>query len=97
MKITAKIQNDIPKEMESYLKVVERVAKRSYDFFVRQTPIDTGNARRNTKLNDTTIEANYNYASALDKGWSKQAPDGMSAPTMDKMEKYLDEEIKKIK
>lgn len=97
MKIKAKIQNDIPKEIAAYQQVARQVAKRSYDFFVKQTPIDTGNARKNTRLNDTTIEANYNYASALDKGWSKQAPDGMSQPTIDNMEKYLDEEIKKIR
>lgn len=45
------------------------------------TPIDTGNARRKTQLkNKTTIAANYQYATALDNGHSKQAPNGMTKP-----------------
>jgi len=54
------------------------------------TPIDTGNARKNTRLvNKKRIEANYPYARVLDKGrhmtargarGSKQAPRGMTRP-----------------
>jgi hypothetical protein len=49
--------------------------------FVRLTPIRTGNARRHTHLvGNKTIEANYPYATRLDHGWSKQAPNGMTKP-----------------
>jgi len=49
--------------------------------FKELTPIDTGNARRNTTLrNKTTIVANYPYVERLDKGWSKQARNGMTQP-----------------
>jgi hypothetical protein len=49
--------------------------------FKSLTPIDTGNARRKTKLvGNTTIEANYAYAQPLDNGHSKQAPQGMTKP-----------------
>jgi hypothetical protein len=49
--------------------------------FKSLTPIDTGNARRKTKLvSNTTIEANYVYAQRLDQGHSKQAPQGMTKP-----------------
>jgi hypothetical protein len=49
--------------------------------FKSLTPIDTGNARRNTKLRgNTAIEANYAYAQPLDSGHSKQAPQGMTKP-----------------
>jgi hypothetical protein len=45
------------------------------------TPIRTGYARRNTKLrNKRTIIADYNYATDLDDGKSKQAPRGMTEP-----------------
>lgn len=49
--------------------------------FVKDTPIRSGNARRNTKLRGSTIEANYAYAKRLDEGWSKQSPQGMTKPT----------------
>ena len=61
--------------------------------FKKLTPIDTGNARRKTTLqNKTTIKANYPYAERLDKGWSKQAPTGMVKP----FEKWIVSQVKKI-
>lgn len=51
--------------------------------FVRVTPIRTGNARRNTELRGSEIQANYPYSVRLEKeGWSRQAPQGMSQPTI---------------
>lgn len=54
------------------------------------TPIDTGHARRSTRLvNKKRIQAAYAYAAVLDKGrhmtnrgarGSKQAPKGMTGP-----------------
>lgn len=55
--------------------------KEAYDFWVKQTPVRSGNARRKTRLSQNTIEANYPYAQRLDEGWSEQAPNGMSTPT----------------
>jgi hypothetical protein len=92
--LKAKVTNDIKKEMDAYSRVASIVAKRSYEYFKSITPIQSGNARRNTRLKDTTIEANYDYAEKLDTGYSSQAPMGMSEANMDK---YLDEEIKKIR
>jgi hypothetical protein len=60
--------------------------------FVSVTPKDTGNARRQTRLSGNTIEANYSYAGALDKGWSKQAPQGMTKPT----ERFIKNRLDKI-
>lgn len=49
--------------------------------FVSLTPIKTGNARRNTEMNNQQIiEAKYPYAQRLDQGYSKQAPQGMTRP-----------------
>lgn len=69
------------------------LAKKAYDHFRKITPIDTGNARRKTKLSHDTIYASYPYAQRLDQGWSKQAPDGMSKPTIE----YLKAEIERQK
>ena len=53
------------------------------------TPIKSGNARRNTKVNGNLIEANYPYAKRLDEGWSKQNQIGLIDPTMKHMEEYI--------
>lgn len=58
------------------------IPKEAYDYFKGITPIRTGNARRKTYLQGQTIKADYPYAQRLDKGWSKQAPEGMSQPTI---------------
>ena len=61
----------------------------AYIFFKDQTPIDRGNARRNTRKTKTTIVGDYPYAARLDEGWSKQAPKGMTEPTVEYIEKDL--------
>lgn len=95
--IKAKVTSDVKHQMDAYSNVAKNVAQRSYEYFKSITPKQTGNARRNTKLNDTTIEANYDYADKLDSGSSKQAPSGMTEPTLKRMDKYLDDEVKKLR
>jgi len=46
------------------------------------TPVRTGNARRRTRLQGDVIRADYPYAVPLDRGSSRQAPQGMSRPTL---------------
>ena len=93
----AKVTNDTDKMFKQLTAVPRAVAKSAYDYFVSVTPRRSGNARRNTRLKDTTIDANYNYASDLDDGNSKQAPAGMSEPTIKKLAGFVDSAIKKIK
>lgn len=59
----------------------EQLPKETYREWVSNTPVDTGNARRRTRLNNNTINADYDYAVPLDKGHSKQARRGMNQPT----------------
>jgi hypothetical protein len=69
----------------------------AYKFFQSLTPIKSGNARRRTRLNNNKdIEARYDYASYLDEGSSKQAPKGMSEPTVVELKKLVARYIKKI-
>ena len=63
-------------------------------YFKSITPIDQGYARRNTHTINLTIKANYDYAGRLDDGWSKQAPNGMTEPTIDYMERQIDKLIR---
>lgn len=67
------------------------LADEAYQYFRSVTPIQSGNARRNTHLRGDEIRADYAYATRLDTGWSRQAPNGMSEPTT----KFIQEYIKK--
>lgn len=72
----------------------QRLAEEGYNFFKRKTPIKSGNARNRTVLNDNTIQANYAYARRLDEGASKQAPDGMTQPTIEHIRNYIEKTSK---
>jgi hypothetical protein len=79
------------------------VLEEGYDYFVSITPKDTGNARNKTVLKQSKgfssrnnkIHAKYAYAGRLDDGWSKQARKGMSDPTIDKMQDFADDYVRK--
>lgn len=67
----------------------------AYNEFKSITPIKTGNARRKTSLsNKQKIKAAYPYAGRLDKGYSKQAPNGMSKPTIDFIRRRVKQIVK---
>lgn len=72
----------------------KEIAKFAYDVWVRYTPKRSGNAKRKTELNGDEIHANYPYALRLDQGWSKQHGGvGMSKPTRDAVQQYIDKKI----
>ena len=71
----------------------QNLTKVAYNYFVKVTPIDTGNARNKTKLNGNQIDAQYPYAQRLDRGWSRQAPKGMTKPTIDYLRRYIQKQI----
>lgn len=73
-------------------RLLAELPNRAHEFWVKKTPIRTGNARRKTVLRGNTIEANYPYAQRLDEGYSRQARDGMSEPT----EKFIDRALRFI-
>jgi len=83
----------------------KNVMQQAFAYFKGITPIDTGNARRNTRLINSNIEAKYPYASVLDKGrhstssgmrGSNQAPEGMSKPTIRRFKQWIKDFIRKI-
>lgn len=80
----------------------KNIAGEAYKKFVDVTPIKSGNAKRNTKLNGNTINANYGYANVLDKGrhmtrrgmrGSEQAPQGMTKPTIEHIRQYVKQKL----
>lgn len=82
------------KQMQSAITVIADLPKAALAEFVSNTPVRTGNARRRTRLQGTKIVANYNYSSELDAGRSRQAPDGMTAPTLEWIAAEVDKRLK---
>ena len=93
MKINSKV---FQKRMKLLEKVPDQLLKNAETELKAQTPVRSGNARNKTKLRGDKIRSNYPYAERLDNGWSKQAPEGFTKPTIRFMDKYVDKLIKRI-
>lgn len=85
--------NNIDKRFKQIQRFVQILPSNAHKFFRKTTPIDTGNARNKTKLENTTISANYNYANRLNEGYSRQARKGMTQPTI----AYIRRELRKLR
>jgi hypothetical protein len=77
------------KLMTNLRKNVKDLSKGAHQVFVENTPENTGNAKRKTRLSGDKIIADYNYSQKLDEGYSKKKPDGMTKPT----EKWIEDEL----
>ena len=86
------VNNGITSSLRRIQSELDKVPQQAYDVWVKGTPKKTGNARRSTQLKGDVIQARYAYATKLDEGWSRQAPDGMSKPT----EKFIKARLKQI-
>lgn len=71
----------------------KELSKVAFQTWRANTPVRSGNARRNTKQKENEIHANYAYAKRLDEGYSKQKPNGMSKPTIEAVQRYLKDEV----
>lgn len=61
----------------------------AHKFFIDNTPLRSGNARKRTRLQGDSIVADYAYSEKLNEGYSKQSPNGMVDPTVEHIEKVL--------
>lgn len=86
------VRNDITPSLRRIGDGLKKLPSEAYTFFKEETPIKTGNARRRTRLQGQVIKADYDYATALDAGRSRQAPEGMSKPT----EQFITQRINEI-
>lgn len=82
------------KQMAQVIAAATDLPKEAHEEFVKTTPKRSGNARRNTRLQDNKIIADYSYSQKLDDGFSKQAPMGMTEPTEDWIQKEMDRRLK---
>ena len=61
------------------------------------TPIRSGNARRNTNLQGNKVVADYAYAQRLEDNWSPQTRgQGIIAPTEQEIQKEVNRRLKGI-
>ena len=86
---TVKTQNKITPSVNRIRARFDDLPKEAYDHWKSITPVRSGNAKRRTRLQGSKIKADYNYAVPLDQGWSKQAPQGMSKPTLEYIKKRI--------
>jgi response regulator of citrate/malate metabolism len=90
-------QSGFAKKMKALASVPHEVMKQALTVFVANTPKRSGNARRSTRLdNQDVIQAQYNYASKLDAGSSKQSPQGMTKPTIKEIQKLIKSTTAKV-
>ena len=79
-----RVTNRIGPDIRRKQRALETIPREGHAKFVEVTPIRTGNAKRSTDFSGgDTIRANYNYANRLNAGYSRQARDGMTDPTID--------------
>lgn len=102
--VTRKTRDGITASVIRKAGEMRGVPAQAHAFFVKTTPVDTGNARNKTKLVGNTIRADYQYAKVLDKGrhstpkgmrGSRQAPQGMTRPTAKFIERLIKQRLRK--
>lgn len=94
--LTFKVNNKLTTILKNVKKELAGLPKEALKVFIANTPIRSGNARRNTKLKSrNVINARYPYAQRLDEGYSKQSPDGMVKPTQEFIQKRLQQIAKR--
>lgn len=86
-------KNNITPSVNKIVARFDELPRLAYEHWKSITPIRSGNARRRTRLQGRKIKANYNYAVPLDRGWSRQAPQGMSKPTEAYIKKRIARQI----
>jgi hypothetical protein len=103
IKFSVKVNDKITTDLIRKQQQINKLPEQAFMYWKSITPIDKGNAKRNTTFNraNEEIVSNYPYAEVLDQGrgfrdgkmrGSKQAPKGMSKPT----EEYIAKQLQKI-
>lgn len=82
-------QGQLNRRARQLTQAFEGLPRAAHDQFRSVTPVDTGNARRSTDIRGNEIQANYPYANRLNEGYSRQARNGMTNPTIEWIRQYL--------
>lgn len=88
-----KAQDNMTPSLKRIQKQLRALPNEAVKKWIKETPKRTGNARSQTRLEGSdVIWAKYNYASKLNEGFSKQAPEGMVPGT----ERFLNQRLRQI-
>jgi hypothetical protein len=87
LSITVSGVNTIGRELDQSLaRLVKQIADDVYITAKKNTPVRSGNARKNwtekVTRNNFSVENHVPYIERLDKGYSKKAPNGITMPTI---------------
>ena len=74
----------------------EEVAQEAGKYYKRITPRLSGNAQSKTYTKGKSIKSDYAYAGRLDDGYSKQAPRGMSEPTINYIKELVERQAGRL-
>ena len=93
--MSAKITNNLTPRLKRVQRRIQALPAEAFEVFLENTPVRTGNARRRTRVTGDTIRAQYQYAAVLDKGSSRQSPQGMIKPTLAWLERVYPKQFRK--
>tara|TARA_R110002153_G_scaffold206630_2_gene359499 strand:- start:341 stop:628 length:288 start_codon:yes stop_codon:yes gene_type:complete len=84
------------KRMKSLSNLPPYLLDQALTLTKENTPKASGNARNNTVKKSNSIVSNYAYAGRLDSGYSSQAPQGFTKPTIAQLQKEANTYVRKI-
>lgn len=84
------------KRMKKLSDLPKFLVKDALKITKENTPVASGNARNNTIIQGNKIVSNYAYAGRLDDGYSKQAPQGFTKPTIEQLDDDATKFVRKI-
>jgi hypothetical protein len=84
------------KRMKQLAKLPKFLMAEALDLTKENTPIASGNARKKTVIKGNKIVSDYAYAGRLDSGYSKQAPNGFTEPTIKQLQQEANTFVRKI-
>lgn len=84
MKVNSRV---FDRRMRKLTQLPDDLLDEALEITKKNTPSNSGNARRNTVKRGNSIVSDYPYAGRLDEGYSKQAPNGFTEPTIKQLSK----------
>jgi hypothetical protein len=82
-------RSKISARLDEVERKIRQIKDRAHEKFQEVTPIRTGNAKSKTRRIADGVEADYPYANRLNEGYSRQAPKGMTEPTVEDIQDYV--------
>lgn len=93
VKVNAKV---FEKRMKKLAGLPSYLIDEALEITKQNTPVASGNARNKTIKKRNKIVSNYAYAGRLNEGYSRQAPQGFTKPTIEQLDDETRKYVRKI-